>query len=186
MGGMIAQTIAIEHPRRVRSLTSIMSNTGSRLTGQPALRLYPVLLRRPPADREAWARHTAKVFEAIGGTGFHRDDDDLREIIELSYDRGHDPDGAARQLAAIVAGRDRAARLRRLRVPSLVIHGTDDRLVRPSGARATARAIPGSRLLLIDGMGHDLPRGAWPRIVGAIAHLAARTDGGRAPAAEAA
>jgi pimeloyl-ACP methyl ester carboxylesterase len=177
MGGMIAQTMAAGFPHRVRSLASIMSNTGALWSGQPAFRLYPVLLSRPPGDREAFIEHTVRTYGRIGSTGFERDDEDLRRIARLAYDRGHRASATGRQLAAILASGDRSANLRQIRVPTVVIHGTADRLVRPSGGRATARAIPGARLLLIDGMGHDLPRGAWPRIIGAIADNASRERG---------
>jgi pimeloyl-ACP methyl ester carboxylesterase len=174
MGGMIAQTIAARHPERTLSLVSIMSNTGARWSGQPSLGVYSVLLKRAPRDREGFVAHQMRVFERIGSPGFPRDEVDLREMATASFERGHDPAGAGRQLAAIVAARDRSAELRSIRVPALVIHGTKDKLVAPSGGRATAKAIPGARLVTIDGMGHDLPRGAWPRIVEAIAENAAR------------
>jgi pimeloyl-ACP methyl ester carboxylesterase len=176
MGGMIAQTIAIRHPDRARSLVSIMSNTGARFTGQPALRVLPVFLKRAPRTREGYVEHTVKLFEAIGSPGFERDEDEFRATLGRAYERGIDPSGSARQLAAIMTAGDRAPELRRLDLPALVIHGKADKLVNPSGARATAKAIPGARLLLIDGMGHDLPRGAWPQIVEAIAENAARAD----------
>lgn len=176
MGGMIAQTVAAEHPDRVRSLVSIMSTTGSRWAGQPALRLFPVLLRRPPGGREAFVEHMVWVFRLIGSPGFPRDDDRIRELAGQSYDRGHDPAGAGRQLQAILASGNRTSRLGRIRAPALVIHGSADRLVRPSGGRATARAIPGARLLMIEGMGHDLPRGAWPQIIDGIVETAGQVQ----------
>jgi len=176
MGGMIAQTLAARHDERVRSLTSIMSSTGSRVVGQPSPRLYPLFLRRPPAGREAYVERVAGVFERIGSPGFERAEDELRFMVGLSYDRGVDPDGFARQLAAIFASGNRTAELRRIRVPTLVIHGTADRLVALSGGRATARAIPGALLMRVPGMGHDLPRGAWPAIVDGIARTAALAD----------
>ena len=174
MGGMIAQTLAIRHPQRVISLASIMSNTGARWSGRPALRIYPVLLRRSPRDREGYLRHQAWVLAQIGSPGFEPDEDDYRALADRSYDRGLNPAGAMRQLAAIVAAADRTPQLRQLDVPTVVIHGTADRLVAPSGGRATARAIPGARLLTIEGMGHDLPRAAWPRMLDAIESNAAR------------
>jgi pimeloyl-ACP methyl ester carboxylesterase len=115
-----------------------------------------------------------KVFERTGSPGFPRDEADLREMATTSWERGHDPAAAGRQLAAILASGDRTADLGTIHAPTLVIHGTKDRLVAPSGGRATAKAIAGARLVTIDGMGHDLPRGAWPRIVDAIAENAAR------------
>src|SRR3954452_24985706 len=174
MGGMIAQTIAFRHPQRVLSLVSIMSNTGGRWSGQPSLSVYSVLLKRAPRDREGFIVHQMEVFERIGSPRLARAEDELRAMAGASYDRGHDPAAAGRQLAAIIASGDRTDDLARIDVPTLVIHGTKDKLVAVSGGRATAKAIPGARLLTIDGMGHDLPRGAWPRIVEAIAENAAR------------
>jgi pimeloyl-ACP methyl ester carboxylesterase len=182
MGGMIAQTVAARHPQRVLSLVSMMSNTGSRWNGQPSPQLYPMLLRRPPRDREGYVRHVGKVFELIGSPGFPRDDEDNRRMAERSFDRGLNPAGAGRQLAAIIASGDRTPLLRTIKVPTLVIHGTADRLIAPSGGRATARAIPGARLITIKGMGHDLPRPLWPRILGAIEENAARARAARSHA----
>jgi pimeloyl-ACP methyl ester carboxylesterase len=174
MGGMIAQTMAARHPERVLSLVSMMSNTGARWSGQPSPRLYHVLLKAPPRDRASYMEHAVWVFSRIGSPDFQRDDDDLRRIAGMSYDRGINPAGSLRQLAAIIASGDRTPLLRTITAPTLVIHGAKDRLVPPSGARATARAIPGARLLLIDGLGHDIPRGAWPQMLDAIEQNAAR------------
>jgi pimeloyl-ACP methyl ester carboxylesterase len=176
MGGMIAQMVAARHPQRTLSLCSIMSNTGSRFAGQPHLALYPVLLRQAPRERDAFVDHVERTFRAIGSPGFRRDIEDIRETAARSYDRGHDPAGGARQLGAIVASGDRTKALRRIAAPTVVIHGTKDRLVSPSGARATAKAIPGARLVMVEGMGHDLPREAWPQIVEAIVENARRAD----------
>jgi pimeloyl-ACP methyl ester carboxylesterase len=174
MGGMIAQTMAAEHPDRVRSLVSIMSSTGSRWSGQPAPRILPVFLQKPASGKEAYVERIVKLFALVGSPGFERDDDELRELASTSWDRGVDPAGLNRQLGAIIASGHRGQDLKRIRVPTLVIHGKSDRLIRPSGGRATARAIPGARLDLIDGMGHDLPRGVWPRILDGIEQNAAR------------
>jgi pimeloyl-ACP methyl ester carboxylesterase len=174
MGGMIAQTIAARHPERALSLVSIMSSTGSRWSGQPAPRILPVFLQKPVATREAYEERIVKLFELIGSPGFERDPDELRELARASWDRGVDPAGFARQLGAIIASGHRAADLTRITAPTLVVHGKADRLIRPSGGRATARAIPGARLELIDGMGHDLPRALWPRLVAGIEDTAAR------------
>jgi len=176
MGGMIAQTMAARHPECVRSLVSIMSTTGSRRAGQPALRMYPMLLRRPSAGREAYAQRTSRVFAAIGSTGLPRDDQAVREMALASYDRDHDPHGPGRQLAAILAAGDRTAEVRRIRAPTLVIHGSADPLVAPSGGRVTARAVTGARMLEIEGMGHDLPPAAWPQLIEAIADHVAAAD----------
>ena len=168
MGGMIAQTIAARRPERVLSLTSIMSSTGSRWRGQPALKTYRQFLRPVSTDRATYIAQTAALFDIIGSPGFDRADEDLRSLLGAMYDRGHDAGSVTRQLAAILASGDRTAELRHITAPTLVIHGTADKLVAPSGARATARAIPGARLLMIEGMGHDLPRGAWPQLIDAI------------------
>jgi pimeloyl-ACP methyl ester carboxylesterase len=173
MGGMIAQAVAIRHPDRVLSLVSIMSNTGATWSGQPALRMLPIFLRRAPRDRDGFAAHAVALFESIGSPGYPPDPDETRERALRSFDRGVDPAGSARQLAAILAARDRASDLRRVDVPTLVIHGKADRLVTPSGGKRTAEAVPGARLMLIDGMGHDLPRELWPRMLDAIAENAA-------------
>ncbi len=168
MGGMIAQTIACEHPASVRSLVSIMSSTGNRWRGQPALRIYRYLLRRAPGDRDGFVDHMTNVFAAIGSRGIPQDTDRVREIVARSYDRGHDPAGSGRQLGAILASGDRTERLHSIVAPTLVIHGSKDRMVGRSGGVATARAIPGARLVTIDGMGHDLPEAAWSQLLAAI------------------
>lgn len=183
MGGMIAQTLAATRPDRVLSLASIMSTTGSRRVGQPAYRVLPIFLRRAPRDRQAFVDHTVTLFETIGSKGSERDDYELREVAGLMFDRGLDPGGTARQLAAIIASGNRTSALRRITAPTVVIHGTADRLVRPSGGRATARAIPGARLVKVEGMGHDLPRAAWDEIVAAITANAQRAGFSRRPVA---
>jgi pimeloyl-ACP methyl ester carboxylesterase len=177
MGGMIAQTLAARHPERVRSLVSIMSNTGSRVWGQPSLRTYAVLLRRAPRGRDAYIAHIEGVFAAIGSPGLPRDLEEVRALAAASYDRDHDPDGPGRQLAAIIASGNRASELRRITAPTLVIHGKADPLVAYSGGRATARLIPGAKMMSVEGMGHDLPRAVWPRLIDAIATHTARADG---------
>ena len=174
MGGMIAQALAAHHRERVLSLASIMSNTGARRTGQPKLAAYRVLLGRPPADREGYIEHTVKLEKIIGSPGFEQDEAALRRLAGRSFDRGRNPAGTLRQLAAVVASGDRTELLRGITAPTVVIHGDADPLVQPSGGRATAEAIPGARLVIIPGMGHDLPRGAWPQIIDAIAENAAR------------
>jgi pimeloyl-ACP methyl ester carboxylesterase len=178
MGGMIAQSLTARHPEKVRSLVSMMSNTGARWSGQPALRAIPLFLRRPSRqeEREAFIERAVRMFATIGSTGLPQDTEDIRALATISYDRDHDANGPGRQLAAIVASGDRTAELRRIEAPTLVIHGTADPMVAPSGGRATARAIRGAKLMTIEGMGHDLPRAAWPRLIDAIASHAARAD----------
>ena len=128
----------------------------------------------PPADRDGFVDHMMRTFTVIGSPGFERDEDDLRRFAEATFDRGRSPDATGRQLAAINASGYRTPLLHRISAPTLVIHGSADTLVRPSGGHATAEAIVGSTLLEIPGMGHDLPREAWPEIVDAIAKNAAR------------
>ena len=176
MGGMIAQTMAARHPDRVLSLASLMSNTGHIWKGTPGLRTYPIFFRRPAADRERAIEATVAVFRQIGSPGFPFDEETTRKAAELGYDRGYDPAGGARQLAAILAAGDRTAELRRITAPTVVIHGDRDPMIRPSGGRATAAAIADARLVTIEGLGHDLPRGAWDRIVDAIVDNTQRAD----------
>jgi pimeloyl-ACP methyl ester carboxylesterase len=176
MGGMIAQTLAAQKPESVRSLVSIMSNTGNRWKGQPAFGIYRYLLRKAPDDRRGYIEYTTRVFEAIGSRGLPFDKDRVRDMVARSYDRGHDPAGPGRQLGAIIASGDRTAELKHIRVPTLVIHGSKDKMVAKSGAVATAKAIPGARLMIVEGMGHDLPEAAWPQLVPAIADHAHAAD----------
>ncbi|MDP9187836.1 MAG: alpha/beta fold hydrolase [Actinomycetota bacterium] len=175
MGGMIGQMLAAEHPELVRSLTSLMSNTGSRITGQPSPAVLRYLLKAPPRSREEVVERAAAVFGVVGSKGLH-DEQQIREVAGLSYDRGHDMRGPGRQLGAIIASGNRASELHRIKAPTLVIHGTNDKLIRTSGGRATAKAIPGAKLMLIDGMGHDLPRPLWPQLIDAIAGHAHAAD----------
>ena len=176
MGGMIAQTLAAEHPESVRSLVSIMSNTGNRWKGQPAFGIYRYLLRQAPEDRDGFIEYTTTVFEAIGSRGLPFDRERVRDMVARSYDRGRDPAGPGRQLGAIIASGDRTHQLRAIRAPTLVIHGSNDRMVATSGGVATAKAIPGAKLLVIHGMGHDLPEAAWPQLLDAIAGHARAAD----------
>ncbi len=175
-GGMIAQTLAARHPKQVRSLVSMMSSTGGRWVGRPALSSYPIFLRKAPREREAFIEHASRMFAKVGSRGIPQDTDGVREIAGLSFDRELDRTGAGRQLAAIIASGDRTAELQRITAPTLVIHGSADSLVSPSGGRATARAIPGAKLMMIEGLGHDLPRGLWPRLIDAFATHAAEAD----------
>jgi pimeloyl-ACP methyl ester carboxylesterase len=176
MGGMIAQTVAIRRPERVRSLVSMMSTTGNRWLGVPAWKAFGTLFARPGAGREAAIEHTVRIFRTIGSPGYPMDEERMRVLAGASYDRSHSRAGVARQLHAITASGDRTDALRKLRLPATIVHGASDPLIRPIGGRATARAIPGSHLRLIDGMGHDLPPELWPTFVEEIAATAARTD----------
>jgi pimeloyl-ACP methyl ester carboxylesterase len=176
MGGMIAQLLAIQHPRRVRSLVSIMSSTGNRRVGQAHPRLWPRMVRRPRRDREGYIRDFIETYQTIGSTRYPPDPERMRRRAERCFDRGLHPSGAARQLAAVITAYDRTPFLRELDVPTTVIHGRGDPLVRPSGGRATAEAIPGARLLMLDGMGHDMPPELWLQIIDAIAENTASSE----------
>jgi pimeloyl-ACP methyl ester carboxylesterase len=174
MGGMIAQTVAAHHPGRVRTLTSIMSTTGAPRTGRPALSTwYRLATAKPPRTLlEAMERDVA-IFRHIGSHGFPFDEERVRERAATGWDRDRSSAGTPRQLAAIFRSGDRTAELRDIDVPTLVIHGDRDRMVNPTGGTATARAIRGARLETIAGMGHDLPTGAWNRVLDLIAeHVA--------------
>jgi pimeloyl-ACP methyl ester carboxylesterase len=172
MGGMIAQLMAINHRERLRSLTSIMSSTGRPWVGLSDPRLLRLILRAPSRSRDRYVEDFTRTMLAIGSRTNPGDPSALRAVAGRCFDRGYHPAGTARQLAAIQTAWDRTGALRRLRLPALVIHGREDRLIHPSGGRATARAIPGARLLMLDGMGHDLPRALWRAILAAIDELA--------------
>ncbi len=174
MGGMIVQTMAIDHPDRVRSLTSIMSTTGAPGVGSPEPEAMTVLLTPPPTDRDGAIAATAEVARIISGPFF--DPDDAIERAREAYDRSFYPAGAAFQLAAIAASGDRTEALRRLAVPTLVIHGRADPLITMSGGLATAEAIPGADLLLLGEMGHDLPKPYWAQMADAIIGVARQAE----------
>lgn len=171
LGGMIAQTVAIRHPHRVRSLTSMMSTPSPRI-GRPRLGAMAALASRPPRNRDEAARRLVRVFRVIGSPAYPHDETWLRDIGRRAFDRGTDPLGARRQLAAILASGDRRGGLANVRVPTLVMHGDVDPLVRPSGGYATAEAVPNARLVVFRGLGHDLPRELWPAFVDRIADVA--------------
>jgi pimeloyl-ACP methyl ester carboxylesterase len=174
MGGMIAQLIAIRHPDRVLSLVSIMSTTGNRRVGRPDPRVALRMLRPAARTREAYIEDHLQTYRLIGSRGYDFEEEYRRERAGRLYGRGIHPAGAARQMAAIVTAKDRTAQLRQIRVPTTVIHGARDPLVNVSGGQATAAAIPGAELVILPGMGHDLPRALWPRIIDAIVRTAAR------------
>lgn len=177
MGGAIAQTMAIEHPDRVRSLTSIMSTTGNIAVGQPAPDVLRDVFSGPPAvTRDEVIQRMVRAWRIVGSPGYPIDENEVAARAGLAYDRGYDPLGTARQAVATVASGDRTGRLRQLQVPTLVIHGLADRMCDPSGGRATAEAIPGAELFLIEGMGHNLPPGVLPQLAARITEFIRRVE----------
>jgi pimeloyl-ACP methyl ester carboxylesterase len=172
-GGMIAPTMALEAPDRVRSLTSIMSTTGRRTVGWQDPRLLPMLIARR-TDRTTYIETSAKMWKLIGSPLYPDTVEEVRARAAETWDRGVSRAGVARQTAAILAQPDRTERLRELDVPSLVIHGLADKMVHVSGGRATSHALRGSELLLVPGMGHDVPGDLHEEFVDAIARTAAR------------
>ncbi len=168
MGGMITQAMVIGHPERFVSACSIMSTTGDREVGQPTLEAATALLRPPATNRDAAIAASVEGSRAISSPGYPFDEDYMKERAAALYDRSYSPDGTARQLGAILASPDRTAALGRVTMPFLVIHGEADPLVQVSGGKATAAAVPGAKLILYPGMGHDLPEPLWGEIIDAI------------------
>ena len=179
LGGMIAQTLAALHPERVRTLTSIMSTTGARGVGRIALSTMRLVLSAPPADADAAVERATAMMRHIGSRGFPFAEAELAERVRRAWERGDGRrayQGSGRQIAAILKSGDRTEQLGRITAPTLVIHGDHDPMVHPSGGRATAAAIPGARLVTIEGMGHDLAPGLLGRLAELIAgHAGART-----------
>jgi pimeloyl-ACP methyl ester carboxylesterase len=169
MGGMIAQEIAISFPETVRSLTSIMSTTGNPKVPPPTREATAMLMAPPPASKEEYFARYALTWKILRAGSFPEDEALDRHRAERTYERGLNPPGVGRQLRAILASGDRSQRLRAVKAPTLVIHGTVDPLVRPEGGMDTAASISGAKLLLIEGMGHALPIPMWPQIIDAIA-----------------
>ncbi|MFI5779052.1 alpha/beta fold hydrolase [Nocardia sp. NPDC051570] len=169
-GGMIGQTMAIEHPRWVRSLTSIMSTTGNPEVGRTNMAAFRSQ-GEPPRDRAGFVDWRVRVLRALGSPGYAFDAEAVAEVAGRCWDRDHDQTAMLRQAVAVVASGDRTARLRELRVPALVMHGTDDPVLDISGGRATAAAIAGAKLLTFEGMGHSLPRELWETFADNIAEL---------------
>lgn len=166
MGGMITQTVAIEHPHRCRSAISVMSTCGDPNYGQAAPEAMTALLAPPPASREEYIESAPNWM--VWHSKKYRDAERTKELAAIGYDRSFYPEGSPRQLAAIFASGDRSARLAELSVPTLVIHGRDDTLITPSGGLRTAELIPGAHLLLVADMGHDMPEPLWPLITDAV------------------
>jgi pimeloyl-ACP methyl ester carboxylesterase len=174
LGGFVAQTLAIEHPARVRTLTSIMSSTGDRKVGQPRPETMAIFMLPPPRNREEAMQNGVKAFAVIGSPAYPTDPAQVAARTGRAYDRAFDPLGVMRQAVAVLASGDRTPALGTLEVPTLVIHGDADPLVGISGGRATAAAIKGAKLVVIEGMAHDLPQALWPQLAGEIVALTKR------------
>lgn len=168
MGGMIAQEMAICYPERVWTLTSIMSSTGDPTLPPPRPEAAALLITPAPTDRDGYLEHSVQTWRVLNGPGFPLDEERIRERAGRSFDRGPSPAGAMRQLAAILASESRKEVLKTLKVPTLVIHGDADPLVPVECGVDTADAIPGTELLIIEGMGHDLPPAVEPQVIDAI------------------
>jgi pimeloyl-ACP methyl ester carboxylesterase len=166
MGGMIAQTLAIEHPQRLLTLTSIMSTTGEPEYGRSTPEAREALLTPPPSDRAGYIDAAQRTL--VWRSKRYPELDDARRLAGESYDRCYCPEGTSRQFAAMIASGSRAEGLAQLDVPTLVMHGLDDTLIQPDGGERTAALVPGAQLLLIEDMGHDRPQPLWPEICGAI------------------
>jgi pimeloyl-ACP methyl ester carboxylesterase len=179
---MIAQLVALRHGDRCLSLTSIMSHAGGDDAVPPDAEALAVLLAPRPSNRDEVLDMAVKARQVIGGKGWPMDEAKVREDAGRAFDRCYHPAGFLRQMAAIMASPSRVEHLGSLKMPVLVLHGLDDTLVPPENGRRTHKAIPGSTLVEVEGMGHDLPEGAWPQIVDAIVENAARA---RAPEATA-
>lgn len=169
MGGMVAQATAISHGHRLKSMTSLMSHPGGRLLTVSEPHAAMKLLAPAPRSRAEAVERQVDFFRTVGSPGFRRDDALVAEAAGRAYDRSFHPPGFARHFAAMLATGDMRPRLRHVRVPTLVLHGDKDPVIRPSHGRDTARCIPGATWRLIEGWGHDLPVGAWDLLAGAIA-----------------
>ncbi len=178
MGGMIVQTMAILRPERVRTLTSIMSTTGKRTVGWQHPTLLPALLMSRKPGREEYVRTSAAFWKMIGSPAYPQSDEEVAARAGETYDRGVSQSGVLRQMLAILTQPNRGRRLRGVKVPALVVHGLKDKMVHASGGRATAAAIPGAELLLVDGMGHDMPAELYDTFVDAIRRTADRATAG--------
>ncbi len=177
MGGMIAQQLTVDHPERVASLCSIMSTTGDRSVGRGTPEARALLGGPPAPDRATAVANGIAAARIVGSPAYPAAEEEVRRRAEAKYDRAYNPLGTLRQYAAIIASPDRTAGLREITVPTVVVHGAADPLITVSGGQATAAAVPGADLVVLEGMGHDLPRALWPRITDAIV-----TNAVRAPA----
>jgi pimeloyl-ACP methyl ester carboxylesterase len=177
MGGAIAQIMAIEHPDRIRSLTSMMSTTGKVSVGQPSPAVLGAVFGGPRATtRDEVIQQMLKASHAIGSPDYPADEAEVAALAGRAYDRSFDPMGAARQAIASVAAGDRTDRLGKIEAPTLVIHGLADRMCEVSGGRATAEAISGAEIVLIEGMGHNLPPGLRGHLANCVAEFIWRAE----------
>jgi len=176
LGGMIAQTIAIEYPSRILSLTSIMSTTGDRTVGQTDFSALAHIGSPPNDDRQGYIDWRIRVLKAINGPGYPFDEVTAAETAGLSWDRDHDPLGMLRQSVAVLKSGDRTERLKKLHIPALVMHGDADKMIDISGGRATAAAIPGAQLQIFAGLGHGFPKPLWPEMARLISQLVFRAE----------
>jgi pimeloyl-ACP methyl ester carboxylesterase len=174
MGGMIAQEMAIRHPERMRSMISMMSSTGARWSSQPSLKAWGLLFAKYPVTRDEFIDRAVKTLTVMGSPKYPMSRERVADLAGQMFDRSHNPAGIVRQMHAIASSGDRTPGLRGVRVPTTVLHGSADPLARPIGGKATARAIPGARLRIFEGMGHDLPRDLWPDFVEEFSMVAAR------------
>lgn len=184
MGGMIAQLVALDHPEKARSLISIFSTTGDPSLPPSSPEAQAALVTRPAAsDRESVVAHSLKGRRTYASTRWPFDAERLTAMIGANYDRAFYPEGTTRQYAAIIAGPPRTERLKALQVPTLVLHGSADTLIRPEAGRHTAQCIPGSEYHEIEGWGHDMPLGAIPEVSGYILDFVKRVEASSSPAA---
>jgi pimeloyl-ACP methyl ester carboxylesterase len=174
MGGMIAQEVAIRYPDRVRTLTSIMSSTGNPELPPSSPDVVGLLITPAPTDRESYLEQSLQTWRVLNGPAFSLDEERTRELAAEAFDRGLNPAGTMRQLAAIIGSGSRREALAAVRLPTLVIHGDADPLVPVEGGIDTAEAIPGAELLIIEGMGHNIPPAVAPRVIEAIVRHAAK------------
>ena len=174
MGDMIVQVMAIRHPDRIHTMTSIMSSTGNPELPSAQPRAMAALLSPPANSREENIERSLQISRAFGGGGFEVDEEDRRRRAGIAYDRSFFPEGFSRQMAAVIAHGDRKPALANVEIPSLVIHGREDPLIPLKCGLDTHEALPNAELLVIGGMGHEMPRGAWPDIVDAIARTTSK------------
>jgi pimeloyl-ACP methyl ester carboxylesterase len=186
MGGMIVQTLAVEHPRRVRSLVSIMSTLGKRTVGWQHPSLLPMLIASRGPGKEAYVATSSKLWQVIGSPAYPQPPEKVQSRAEGTFERGVSASGVMRQMLAILHQPNRAAALASLRIPAAVVHGTHDKMVHVSGGRATARAIPGAELLVVDGMGHDVPAELFETLTDIVRRTADRAATGSGHSAQSA